>query len=118
MFIQYETAFHILLTDVQNNSVYLYIHKLFEICIAQVALKSEAKNTAVVIHKWVMYNYHMKYAANDDFFRKSVVYRLMVQAGNIQAGHLILLWVFYLFIFSDCSVRKIDEYACLLSNIS
>ncbi|RMC17054.1 hypothetical protein DUI87_05627 [Hirundo rustica rustica] len=37
-------------SDVQNNSVALYIHKLLEICIAQVALKSEGKNSAVVIH--------------------------------------------------------------------
>lgn len=105
MFIQYETAFHILLTDVQNNSVYLYIHQLLEICIAQVALKSEAKNTTVVIHKQVMHNYHLKYTANDDFLKNSAVYRLMAQADNVQTGHFILFQVFF-FIFSDCSVKK------------
>jgi len=95
MFIHCETSFNILLTDVQNNSVYLYIHKLFEICIAQVALKSEGKNSAVVIHKLVMYNYHLKYAANNDFLKKWAVFRLMVQAVNISAGNFILFWVVF-----------------------
>lgn len=83
MFIQHQTSFHILLTDVQNNSVALYIHKLLEICIAQVALKSEGKNSAVVIHKLGMYNYHIKYAANDDFLKNRVVYRLVVHAVHM-----------------------------------
>lgn len=83
MFIQYQTSFHILLTDVQNNSVAVYIHKLLEICIAQVALKSGGKNSAVVIHKLGMYNYHIKYTAKDDFLKNRVVCRLVVQAVHM-----------------------------------
>lgn len=60
MFIQYETSFHSLLTDAQNNSVYPYIHKLFEIHVARVVLKSEGENSAVVTPKMVMYNCYIK----------------------------------------------------------
>lgn len=63
--------------------VYLYIHKLFEICIAQVALKSEGKNSTVVIHKLVLYNYHIKSEANNDFLKNRAVYSIMAQAVNM-----------------------------------
>ena len=96
MFIQYETSFHILLTDVQNNAVYLYIHKLFEICIAQVALKSEGKNSTVVIHKLVMYNYHIKYAAKDDFLKTGQFIGLWFKLLTSRAGHFILCFFLYL----------------------
>lgn len=47
------------------------------------ALKSEGKNSTVVIHKLVMYNYHIKSEANDDFLKNRTVYSVMVQGVNM-----------------------------------
>lgn len=101
MFIQYETAFHILLTDVQNNSVYLYIHRVFEICITQVALKSEGKNSVVVIHKLVMYNYHKNMQLTMIFLKRGQFISLWFKLLTSKQVILFCFEVFSLFIFSN-----------------
>lgn len=106
MFIQYETSFHILLTDVQNNSVYLYIHKLLEICITQVALKSEGKNSAVVIHKLFMYNYHINMQQTMVFLKTGQFIGLWFKLLTSKQVILFCSGFFSLFILSDYKVKK------------
>lgn len=82
----------------------LCIHKLFEICIAQVELESEGKNSSVVIHKLVVYNYHIKSEVKDGFLKTGQYIGLWSKLLTCKQV-ILFIYLLPLFIFTDYGMR-------------